>query len=107
MLFRSEKQNHWTVLQFDDVHNHRMAAPDEVPFLWSHRKIKPHQKAQIMSLAAGGMRICNIMRTFISASGKYSKVGFVRKDVYNMTCQERRKMIATGDANTAIGIMEK
>ena len=24
-----------------------------------------------------------------------------------MTCQERRKMIATGDANTAIGIMEK
>ena len=60
-----------------------------------------------MSLAASGMRICNIMRTFISASGKYSKVGFVRKDVYNMTCRERRNMIATGDANTTIGIMEK
>ena len=52
-VLTTKKQNHWSVLQFDDVHNHRMAAPDEVPFLWSHRKIKPHQKAQIMTLAAG------------------------------------------------------
>ena len=94
-------------MRFNDDHNHRMATPDEVTFLWSHRKIKPHQKAKIMSLVAAWMRIFNIMRTFISESRKYSKVGSIRKDLYNMTSREMRKMLANGDANTAIGIMEK
>ena len=53
------------------------------------------------------MRLFNIMRTFISDTGKYSRVGFVRKDLYNMSCCEKKKMIAKGDANTTIGIMEK
>nr|XP_051197281.1 protein FAR1-RELATED SEQUENCE 5-like [Lolium perenne] len=60
-----------------------------------------------MSLGAAGMRLFNIMRTFISDNGKYSTVGFVRKDLYNMSCREKMKMIAKGDANTTIGIMEK
>lgn len=60
-----------------------------------------------MTLAAAGMRLFNIMRTFISESGKYSMVGFIRKDLYNMSSREMRKMLAKGDANTAIGIMEK
>ncbi|KAK1616255.1 hypothetical protein QYE76_021772 [Lolium multiflorum] len=71
------------------------------------KKIKDHQKSRIMSLAAAGMRLFNIMRSFISDSGKYSTVGFVRKDLYNMSCREKMKMIAKGDANTTIGIMEK
>ena len=103
----NRKKGVWTVLQFDNVHNHGMATPDEVIFLRSHRKIKPHQKSQIMSLAAGGMRVFNIMRRFISESGKYSLVGFVRKDIYNLTCREKRKLMLSGDANTTIGIMEK
>ncbi|KAK1611481.1 hypothetical protein QYE76_035154 [Lolium multiflorum] len=71
------------------------------------KKIKDHQKSRIMSLGAAGMRLFNIMRSFISDSGKYSTVGFVRKDLYNMSCREKMKMIAKGDANTTIGIMEK
>nr|XP_051221837.1 protein FAR1-RELATED SEQUENCE 5-like [Lolium perenne] len=71
------------------------------------KKIKAHQKSRIMSLGAVGMRLFNIMRTFVSDTGKYSRVGFVRKDLYNMSCREKRKMIAKGDANTTIGIMEK
>nr|XP_051190958.1 protein FAR1-RELATED SEQUENCE 5-like [Lolium perenne] len=71
------------------------------------RKIKAHQKSRIMSLGAAGMRLFNIMRTFISDTGKYSRVRFVRKDLYNMSCREKRKMIAKGDANTTIGIIEK
>ncbi|XP_051221251.2 protein FAR1-RELATED SEQUENCE 7-like [Lolium perenne] len=43
----------------------------------------------------------------IRDNGKYSMVGFVRKDLYNMSCREKRKMLAKGDANTTIGIMEK
>jgi hypothetical protein len=32
----------WFVAQFDDKHSHVLATPDEVPFLWSHRKINEH-----------------------------------------------------------------
>ena len=28
----------WYVISFEDKHNHMLAKPDEVPFLWSHRK---------------------------------------------------------------------
>ncbi|KAK1627487.1 hypothetical protein QYE76_001802 [Lolium multiflorum] len=71
------------------------------------KKIKDHQKSRIMSLGAAGMRLFNIMRTFIIDNGKYNTVGFVRKDLYNMSWREKMKMIAKGDANTTIGIMEK
>ncbi|KAK1653780.1 hypothetical protein QYE76_071585 [Lolium multiflorum] len=80
---------------------------EEAAYYFYNKKIKTHQKSRIMSLGAAGMRLFNIMRTFISDTGKYSRVGFVRKDLYNMSCREKRKMIAKGDANTTIGIMEK
>ena len=103
----NRKKGVWTVLRFDDNHNHKPATADQIAFMRSHRKIKAHQKSRIMSLGAAGMRLFNIMRTFISDNGKYSMVGFVRKDLYNMSCREKRKMLAKGDANTTIGIMEK
>ncbi|KAK1614311.1 hypothetical protein QYE76_019828 [Lolium multiflorum] len=80
---------------------------EEAAYYFYNKKMKDHQKSRIMSLAAAGMRLFNIMRSFISDSGKYSTVGFVRKDLYNMSCREKMKMIAKGDANTTIGIMEK
>ncbi|KAK1608204.1 hypothetical protein QYE76_031877 [Lolium multiflorum] len=80
---------------------------EEAAYYFYNKKIKDHQKSRIMSLGAAGMRLFNIMRSFISDSGKYSTVGFVRKDLYNMSCREKMKMIAKGDANTTIGIMEK
>nr|XP_051211787.1 protein FAR1-RELATED SEQUENCE 5-like [Lolium perenne] len=103
----NRKKGVWTALRFDDNHNHKPATADQIAFMRSHRKIKAHQKSRIMSLGAAGMRLFNIMRTFISDNGKYSMVGFVRKDLYNMSCREKRKMLAKGDANTTIGIMEK
>ena len=60
-----------------------------------------------MSLTASGMRKFHIMKSFISRSGKFGKVGFIRKDLYNMCCREKRRLIAQGDANTAIAMMEK
>jgi zinc finger SWIM domain-containing protein 3 len=93
----NRKKGVWTVLRFDDNHNHKPATADQIAFMRSHRKIKAHQKSRIMSLGSAGMRLFNIMRTFISDNGKYSRVGFVRKDLYNMSCREKRKMLAKGD----------
>ena len=39
----------WCVGKFFDEHNHILARYDEVPFLWSHRKIKDFQKAEIIA----------------------------------------------------------
>jgi hypothetical protein len=60
-----------------------------------------------MSLATGGMRKFHIFRVLISRCGKFGLLGFIWKDLYNMSCQEKRKLIGKGDTNTAIGIMEK
>jgi hypothetical protein len=46
-----------------------------------------------------------IVDNFISRYGSYDKCGFLRRDVYNLCCREKMKLIAKGDANTAIGIM--
>jgi hypothetical protein len=47
-----------------------------------------------------------IMTTFMRKYGGFSKVEFTRKDLYNMCCRVKRKLLADGDATTAIGIME-
>lgn len=95
----------WIVQKFDDNHNHLLARADEVPFLWSHRRIKDFQRAEILAMAASGIRKHMIMTSFISKYGQYSHVGFTRKDLYNMCSREKRKLLSSGDAATAIGIM--
>jgi zinc finger SWIM domain-containing protein 3 len=94
----------WVVKSFYGNHRHKPARPDEVPFLRSHRKIKPYQRAEILSLGASGMRKYMIMKHFLRRHG-YGGVGFVRRDLYNLCCREKRKLIAKGDAATALGIM--
>ena len=95
----------WYVSSFDDNHNHTLARPDEVPFLWSHRKINEFQKAEIQSLVAQGVRKSAIMQSFIGKSGWYDGVGFVRRDLYNSCAKEKRKLLSQGDGSTVIGIM--
>lgn len=83
-----------------------LASHDEVPFLWSHRKIKDFQRAEILAMAAAGIRKHMIMTSFISKYGRFSNVGFTRKDLYNLCCREKRKLLANGDATTAIAMMD-
>ena len=88
-----------------DDHNHILARFDEVPFLWSHRKIKDFQKAEIIALGAAGIRKHMIMQNFISRYGGFDMVGFTRRDIYNMCCMEKKRLLHNGDAATAVGIM--
>lgn len=58
-------------------------------------------------MAAAGVRKHMIMSSFIGKYGRYIKVGFTRKDLYNMCCREKRKLLADGNATTAIGMRER
>ena len=102
----NRKQGIWRVSKFNDKHNHKLALPDEVPFLWSHRKIKDFQKAEILAMSAIGVWKHVIMINFIGKYGGYGKVGFTRKDLYNMCSREKRKLLADVDATTAIAMIE-
>ena len=95
----------WFVAAFMDDHNHLLARPDEVVFLRSHRVMGDHQIAEILAMEGAGIRKHIIVDNFISRYGSYDKCGFLRRDVYNLCCREKMKLIAKGDANTAIGIM--
>jgi hypothetical protein len=47
-----------------------------------------------------------IITSFIIKYGWVTKVGFTRKDLYNMCCREKTKLLADGYATTAIDMME-
>ncbi|XP_073356524.1 protein FAR1-RELATED SEQUENCE 5-like isoform X3 [Aegilops tauschii subsp. strangulata] len=100
-----QKRGVWYVDSFEDKHSHILAGPDEVPFLWSHRKIKEYQRAEILSMAAAGIRIHDMMDSFISKHVWYGGVGFTRREIYNLCAREKRKLLSKGDAATVIGIM--
>ncbi|XP_073362439.1 protein FAR1-RELATED SEQUENCE 11-like [Aegilops tauschii subsp. strangulata] len=100
-----QKRGVWYVESFEDKHSHMLAGPDEVPFLWSHRKIKEYQKHEIMSMGAAAIRIHDMMDCFISKHVWYDGVGFTRREIYNLCAKEKRKLLSKGDAATAIGIM--
>ncbi|KAM3197683.1 hypothetical protein ACQJBY_073010 [Aegilops geniculata] len=95
----------WFVAAFLDDHNHVLARPDEVAFLRSHRRIQDFQRAEILAMEGSGIRKHIIFDNFISRYGSYDKCGLVRRDVYNLCCREKIKLIAKGDIDTALGIM--
>ena len=90
-----------------DEHNHRLAMPDEVPFLWSHRKIKDFHRNEIMSMEAAGIRKHVIRDVLQCRYGGYDKVGIVTKDIYNYCSKNKRSRIAEGDARTVLGLLLK
>nr|XP_045090306.1 protein FAR1-RELATED SEQUENCE 5-like [Aegilops tauschii subsp. strangulata] len=100
-----QKRGVWYVDSFEDKHSHILAGPDEVPFLWSHRKIKEYQRAEILSMGAAGIRIHDMMDSFISKHVWYGRVGFTRREIYNLCAREKRKLLSKGDAAIVIGIM--
>ncbi|XP_048540274.1 protein FAR-RED IMPAIRED RESPONSE 1-like [Triticum urartu] len=95
----------WYVSSFSDDHSHVLARPDEVMFLRSHNLIKEYQKAEILTMAGAGIRKHMIYDNLVSRYGSYAKAGFGRKKLYNMCYREKMKLLAQGDADTAIGIM--
>jgi len=85
------------VSNFVDEHNHRLATKDEVPFLWSYRKLKDFQKTEIMAMEAVGIRKHVITNVLQCRYGGYSEVGIVRKDAYNFSSRYKRARITQGD----------
>jgi hypothetical protein len=70
-----------------------LARPDEPPFLWSHIKIKEHQKTEILAMRDPGVRKHKRVDFMISKSGWYDGVGYIRRDVTTFAARKRGKYL--------------
>ncbi|KAL7252834.1 hypothetical protein ACSBR1_007399 [Camellia fascicularis] len=79
-------------------HNHPLAAPHCVPFLWSHRFVTSADQAQAKAMRNVGTRTSQIMDFMVHQSGEYEKVGFIHRDLHNQFQAKHKVQFAEGDA---------
>ena len=73
----------WYVKNFIDEHNHPLAPADFSCLLRSHRKISDAQKDEIVELGVAGTRKHQIFEIMEMQYGRYDKVGYTSRDLYN------------------------
>ncbi|XP_028108168.1 protein FAR1-RELATED SEQUENCE 5-like [Camellia sinensis] len=95
----------YVVTHFVGEHNHPLAAPHCVPFLWSHRFVTSADQAQAKAMRNVGMKTSQIMDFMVHQSGGYEKVGFIHRDLHNQFQAERKVQLAEGDAEGALGYL--
>lgn len=90
---------------FQKEHNHPLATPQCVPFLWSHRSVSSADIAQTKAMRSVGISPGQIMDFMNHQSGGSHKVGFIRKDLHNSIQAERKVELKDGDAEGALGYL--
>ncbi|KAI8559334.1 hypothetical protein RHMOL_Rhmol04G0164400 [Rhododendron molle] len=98
------KMREYIVTHFVCEHNHPLAAPHCVPFLWSHRSVTSADNAQTKAMRNVGISTSQIMDLMTIQYGGFDKVGFVRKDLHN-SVQADRKELKDGDAEGILGYL--
>lgn len=71
-------------------HGHDLSTPALTCFLHGHRGITATQMAEISSYEIAGLKKKQIMDVMNKQHGRYDRVGFTTKDLYNF-CDQRRK----------------
>ncbi|XP_028068809.1 protein FAR1-RELATED SEQUENCE 5-like [Camellia sinensis] len=95
----------YVVTHFVGEHNHPLAAPHYVPFLWSLRFVTSADQAQAKAMRNVGMKTSQIMDFMVHQSGGYEKVGFIHRDLHNQFQAERKVQLAERDAEGALGYL--
>ncbi|KAL7203602.1 hypothetical protein ACSBR2_016799 [Camellia fascicularis] len=93
----------YVVTHFVGEHNHPLAAPHCVPFLWSHRFVTSANQAQAKAMRNVGMKTSQIMDFMVHQLGGYEKVGFIHRDLHNQFQAERKVQLAERDVEGALG----
>ena len=97
----------WYVKNFIDEHNHPLAPADLGCLLRSHRSISDAQKAKIVELGVAGIRKHQIFEIMEMQYGRYDKVGYTSRDLYNFCHLYKQEIIADGDAQTVISHLKE
>ncbi|KAI8551044.1 hypothetical protein RHMOL_Rhmol06G0154200 [Rhododendron molle] len=99
------KMGEYIVTHFVSEHNHPLAAPHCVPFLWLHRSVTSADKAQTKAMRNFDISTGQIMDLMTIQSGGFDKVGFVRKDLHNTVQADQKVELKDGDVEGILGYL--
>ncbi|KAG8376005.1 hypothetical protein BUALT_Bualt09G0018000 [Buddleja alternifolia] len=92
-----EKDSPWKVIKFVIEHTHELAASDELHLLKSARKISEAKSGTLESLVNAGIKTIHAFNYMEKECGGPEKVGFLKKDAYNLINQIKNSRISGGD----------
>ncbi|CAN1186690.1 Protein FAR1-RELATED SEQUENCE 5 [Linum perenne] len=93
----------WSVVAFQREHSHGMQENYVRHYIRSHRGISEADAALVDMREQAGMRLNDIHNLAVHEAGGHNKVGYTKKDLYNLSYKIRRKdKIHRGDASSAL-----
>ncbi|CAL8077923.1 unnamed protein product [Prunus armeniaca] len=82
----------YTISLFAKGHNHKMTPLERVHFLRSHRRISDSTNVLTKQLGSFNIPIHQKVSIFEVQSGGMDKIGFIKKDIYNLECSVNGKL---------------
>ncbi|XP_074267008.1 protein FAR1-RELATED SEQUENCE 5-like [Silene latifolia] len=92
----------WTVVDFNDEHNHEMAADDEKHLLRSGRKIDSADASVISSMVDAGFGATQTFSYLANEKGGETKVQFTLEDLNNHIRTKKKTQLKAGDAQSLV-----
>ncbi|CAL8135747.1 unnamed protein product [Prunus armeniaca] len=82
----------YTISLFAEGHNHKMTPSGRMHLLRSHRRISDSTKVLTKQLSSVNIPINQKVSIFAVQSGGMDKIGFIKKDMYNLECSVNGKL---------------
>ncbi|KAK7274419.1 hypothetical protein RIF29_15506 [Crotalaria pallida] len=94
----------WTVIHFEDKHNHEVFSDRFAGRLKSHNKMSEADIAKMNSMREVGIGIPKIFGLAGHLSRGYGNIGYKRKQMYNQLIKQRQQQ--EGDAHATLRLLE-
>lgn len=92
VVVKTNGSKKYTISLFAEGHNHTMTPSERVHFLRSHRRISDSTKVLTKQLGSVNIPIHQKVSIFEVQSGGMEKIGFMKKDIYNLECSVNGKL---------------
>ncbi|CAL8168014.1 unnamed protein product [Prunus armeniaca] len=92
VVVKTHGSKKYTISLFAEGHNHKMTPSGRMHLLRSHRHISDSTKVLTKQLGSVNIPINQNVSIFEVQSGGMDKIGFIKKDMYNLECSVNEKL---------------
>ncbi|CAL8174523.1 unnamed protein product [Prunus armeniaca] len=92
VVVKTHGSKKYTISLFAEGHNHKMTPSGRMHLLRSHRRISDSTKVLTKQLGSINIPINQKVSIFEVQSGGMDKIGFIKKDMYNLECSVNGKL---------------
>ena len=92
VVVKTHGSKKYTISLFAEGHNHKMTPSGRMHLLRSHRRISDSTKVLTKQLGLVNIPINQKVSIFEVQSGGMDKIGFMKKDMYNLECSVNEKL---------------